>query len=183
MHHSAHVQDLIKENRHLFVYESSLTSWKNCTDWQTESLRGGKKTNDTVFFIIFPPWSLHLVISPTMMLSKDSKRNLVLHHIIKNTLPGSTVLLSTLAPFVTDTYSFLRLIEKCTGHVFHFCLQHSLKTYFALINMKGVMLKMGTEMHVSLHVNCPLVFFGFNENLNVLIMLSKASQYQVSKSK
>jgi hypothetical protein len=28
---------------------------------------------------------------------------------------------------------------------------------------------MGTEMRVSLHVNCPLILSDFNENLNVLI--------------
>jgi hypothetical protein len=42
------------------------------------------------------------------------------------------------------------------------------------------MLEMGTEMQVSLHVNCPLVLYDFNKNLNVLIMLSKTPQYQIS---
>jgi hypothetical protein len=62
----------------------------------------------------------------------------------------------------------MRLIFLC-----NFCFE----TFLSSVNIWRVMLEMGAEMHVHLHVNCQLFLSDFNQNLSGSTNLNKISKH------
>jgi hypothetical protein len=78
----------------------------------------------------------------------------------------------------------LRLVEKdildikC---VFYIWLQLLFETFFILINFPQIMLKIGTEMHVGLHVQWLFRLSNLNGNWNGSTIFHKIPKYQISR--
>jgi hypothetical protein len=56
---------------------------------------------------------------------------------------------------IQNNTAFAQLSQNCNiyrGNVFHFSLQLLVETFFSLINIKQVMLKITAETHAGLHV-------------------------------
>jgi hypothetical protein len=64
-------------------------------------------------------------------------------------------------------------------YVLRYSLQLLLEIYFTYIN-KWVTFEMGAEMHVDLHVKCPLLLSDLNQYLDVPTNFNKALQYYIS---